>query len=415
MTRRTKLGFVSAGTITAIALVASGLHAPGASAQTAQLDTNVTVNGQGATFSANFIEQCKADVKNSFNINIGYSPTGSGAGRSGFIAGNVDWAGSDVAFTPAELQNLRSKPFRYIPITSGGIAVIYRVPGVTDLKLTGTTLARIFTGQVARWNDEGIAKDNPGVSLPDTPVRVVVRSDSSGTSTVFSDYLSVVSKGVWRAGPQATFPVPAGNGIAQRGSDGVTNYVQGGQGEGAITYSEVSFANERKLNVAKIVNAAGSAVAPDPANVSAALAQAAINDDGTLFLNYNAPGANVYPISTTSYAIVAETMDKAKGDVLRTYLTYALTGCQAKGEKLGYAPLPKNLVDLGLATVAKINPGSAPVPTIPGAAAPATTAPAAATTAAPTTAAATTAPPTTRRTTPTTKKKSTRTPTTKKK
>ncbi len=177
----------------------------------------------------------------------------------------------------------------------------------------------------------------------------------------------------------------------------MTNYVQGGQGDGAITYSEVSFANERKLNVAKVINTAGNAVTPDPANVTAAMAAAAINDDGTVLLNFNAPAANAYPISTTAYAIVAETMDKAKGDVLRTYLTYALTGCQGKSDKLGYAPLPKNLADLGLAAVAKINPGSAPVPTIPGAAP--------ATTAAPTTAApATTAAPTTRAATTTTKK-----------
>ncbi len=411
---RPSLGIrVGAVTLAATVAVTAGVAA---TAQTAQLDTNLTVSGQGATFSANFIEQCKADVKNSFNINVGYSPTGSGAGRAGFIAGNVDWASSDVPFTAAELQSLRNKPFRYIPITTGGIAVIYRLTGVSDIRLSGPTLGKIFSGQAPRWNDEAIVKDNPGVSLPDTPIKVVVRSDSSGTSNVFSDYLSVASKGVWKAGVQNTFPVPSGNGIAQRGSDGVTNYVQGGQGEGAITYSEVSFANERKLPVAKVINTSGNAVTPEAANVTAAIGAAAINDDGTLLLNFNAPAANAYPISTTSYAIVAETMDKAKGDVLRTYLTYALTGCQGRVGTLGYAPLPKNLVDLGLQNVARINPGSAPVPTVPGAA-PATTA-AAPTTAAPvTTAAATTAAPTTKAATPTTKKKTAKkvTPTTKKK
>ncbi len=144
MTRPSKLGLISAGTLTALAAMATGLVA---SAQTAQLDTNLTVNGQGSTFMSNFVELCKADVKNALNINIGYSPTGSGAGRSGFISGNVDWAGSDVPFTASELQNLRNKPFRYIPITIGGIAVIYKLPGVNDLRLSGPTLGKIFSGR----------------------------------------------------------------------------------------------------------------------------------------------------------------------------------------------------------------------------------------------------------------------------
>jgi phosphate transport system substrate-binding protein len=223
-------------------------------AQTAELDKNVTVNGQGSSFMSNFVDLCKADTKTALGINIAYQPSGSGAGRAGFIAGNIDWAGSDVPFTSSELGSLKGKAFKYVPITAGGVAIAYRLNGVTELKFTAPTLAKIFLGQAPRWNDEAIAKDNPGVSLPDTPMRVVVRSDSSGTSNVFSDYLSVASKGAWKAGPVNNFPVPSGNGIAQRGSDGVTNYVQGGQGDGAITYTEVSFATERKLSIAKVVN-----------------------------------------------------------------------------------------------------------------------------------------------------------------
>jgi phosphate transport system substrate-binding protein len=414
-TPRSKTAAVVAGLLAAnVAAVSLGTQAV---AQTAELDKNVTVNGQGSSFMSNFVDLCRADVKTSLGINVAYQPSGSGAGRSGFIAGNIDWAGSDVPFTGTELTSLKGKAFRYVPITTGGVAVAYRLSGVAEIKLTGPTLAKVFLGQAQRWNDEAIAKDNPGVALPDTPVKVVVRSDSSGTSNVFSDYLSVASKGLWKAGAVSNFPVPSGNGIAQRGSDGVTNYLQSGQGEGAITYTEVSFASERKLSVAKVVNASGTAVAPDPANVQIAMQAAAINDDGTLLLNFNASDPKAYPISTAAYAIIAESMDKNKGDVLRTYLTYTLTTCQAKGERLGYAPLPKNLVDLGLAAVAKINPGSAPVPTIAGAPAattPASSAPAA--TAAPTTAAPTTAkaPATTKPKAKTTKKKST-TATTKKK
>ncbi len=351
------------------ALIGAALLAPFAAAvpalaQTATLDKNVTVSGQGSTFVSNFVEQCKADVKNSFGINIAYQATGSGAGRTAYIAGTNDFGASDVAFTAAELPNATKKAFLYIPVSIGGIAVIYKVPGVTDLKLSGPTLAKIFAGSIQKWNDEAIARDNGGASLPDQVIRVIVRSDSSGTSNVFSDYLSTVGKGGWKAGATSNFPVPAGNGIAQRGSDGTTNYVSGSQGDFSITYAETSFATERKLNVAKVINAAGNAVTPDAANVTAAMAEAAVNDDGTLFLNYNASAATAYPISTTSYLIAPQALDKAKGDVLRTFLTYSVGECQKKIDKIGYAPLPASLVKLALANIDKINPGSAAVPTV---------------------------------------------------
>ena len=388
------------------ALIGAALLAPfaaavPASAQTAALDKNLTVSAQGSTFVSNFMEQCKVDAKNAFGINIAYQATGSGAGRTSYIAGTNDFGASDVAFTAAELPNATKKPFVYIPVTIGGIAVIYKVPGVTDLKFSGPTLAKIFAGSIQKWNDEAITRENSGASLPDQVIRVIVRSDSSGTSNVFSDYLSTVGKGGWKAGATSNFPVPAGNGIAQRGSDGVTNYVGGSQGDFAITYAETSFATERKLSVGKVINAAGNAVTPDPANVTAAMAEAAVNDDGTLFLNYNASGASAYPISTTAYLIVPQTIDKAKGDVLRTFLTYSVGECQKKAEKVGYAPLPAPLVKLSLANVDKINPGSAAVPTV-GATPPAPTASAVVTTVAPV--AATTPTPTTVKATKTVKK-----------
>ena len=388
-----------------MAAIVTGLALP-AGAQVA-LDKSITVTGQGSTFLSNFVDQCKADVKNIFGINIGYQPTGSGAGRSGFISNTVEFGGSDVPFNATELGQLKDKKFVYIPITIGGIAVVYKLPGVTDLKLSAPTLARIFAGELQKWNAEPIAKDNPGVNLPDSVIKVVVRSDSSGTSNVFSDYLSSAGKGGWTKGAQSTFPVPSGNGVAQRGSDGVTNYVQGSQGEGAITYAEVSFATERKLNVAKVINTAGSAVGPDAENVSEAMASAAINDDGTLLLNFNALAARAYPISTTSYLIAPLTLDLPKADVLRTFLTYSLGACQAKAEKIGYAPLPANLVALGQKALEKVV-GSGPVPTVPAAGAPATTAASASASTAPASSAATTAttvPATTKATTVTTKAK----------
>jgi phosphate transport system substrate-binding protein len=369
------------------------------------LDKNVTVSGQGSTFVSNFMEQCKADAKNEFGISISYQPTGSGAGRSAYIAGTNDFGGSDVAFPAAEKEASAKKPYVYVPVAIGGIAVIYRIPGVTDLKLSGPTLAGIFVGKIQNWNNEAIARENPGVSLPSEVIRVVVRSDSSGTSNVFSDYLATTGGGAWKAGATSNFPVPAGNGIAQRGSDGVSNYVAGAQGNFAITYAETSFAEERKLTVAKVINAARQAVAPDAAGVTDAMAGAAVNDDGSLLLNFNVASPKAYPISTTAYLIAPQQIDKAKGDVLRTFLTYALTVCQDRATKVGYAPLPENIAKLGLAAVEKINAGSGAVPTAKAVAPVAATTTAAPTTIAPPTTAPTTAAPTTKVAAPTETKK----------
>jgi phosphate transport system substrate-binding protein len=400
-------------TLAAVTLSSPLLVALSASAQTATLDKNLTVSGQGSSFVSNFVEQCKADAKNEFGINIAYQPTGSGAGRSAYLSGTNDFGGSDVGFTAAELERAKAKPFVYIPLAIGGVAIIYKVPGVTDLRLSGPTLAGVFSGKIQKWDNDAIARENPNVRLPSEIIRVVVRSDSSGTSNVFSDYLATVGKGAWTAGATSNFPVPAGNGIAQRGSDGVSNYVAGAQGNYSITYAESSFAEERKLTVAKVINAAGNAVSPDAQGVTDAMGAAAVNDDGTLFLNFQAPGAKAYPISTTAYLIAGQTMDKAKGDVLRTFLTHAVTACQKGAAKVGYAPLPQNLVNLSLKNIDKINPGSSPVPTAAAAAAASTQATAApATTAPPVTAAPTTTKAAAKKTT--TKKTTTKTTTKKK-
>ena len=384
--------FIAGAVAVALPLVA--LTAGFANAQTAVLDKGITVSGQGSTFMSNLLEQCRVDAKNEFGINIAYQGTGSGAGRNAYVAGTNDFGGSDVAFPAAELDKAKAKPFVYIPVAIGGIAVIYKAGSITDLKLSGPTLAGIFSGKIQKWDAEQIAKDNPGVNLPGEIIRVIVRSDSSGTSNVFSDYLSTVGKGAWTAGATSNFPVPAGNGVAQRGSDGVSNYVAGSQGNFSITYAEASFAEERKLPVVKVINAAGNATPPESASITEAMAAAAVNDDGTLFLNFQTASPKAYPISTTAYLITPQTMDKAKGDVLRTFLTYMIGACQKKADKVGYAPLPASLVKLGAEAITKINPGSAPVPVAAGAAspvasaAPTTVAAVSAATAAPTTVAA---------------------------
>jgi phosphate transport system substrate-binding protein len=327
----------------------------GACAQASQPkpDTSVSVAGAGSSFMANYIEQCKADVKKSLGINVTYQPTGSGAGRSGFISKTTDFAGSDVPFSAAEAKQLKD-PYVYIPLIAGGVAVMYRVPGVPDLQLSGPTLAKIFSGKVAKWNDAVIVKENPKAKLPKETIRVIVRSDSSGTSAVVSGYLEAAGGGEWKKGVTSTFPVPAGVGVAQKGSDGVANYIGGNQGNFSIGFAEVSYATERKLTTAKVINGSGAAVGPTTSAVTAALGEAKANADGTLALNFTTKKADAYPISTSSYIIAPTKLEAKKAGVLTSFLTYSVGPCQKKAAGLGYAPLPANLVASGTAAIAKI-------------------------------------------------------------
>ena len=314
-----------------------------------------TLSGQGSTFVANFLEQCKADAKKSGGLSVTYQSTGSGAGRSGYIEGTVDFAASDVPFSAAEKRKADAKPYVYIPIVAGGVAVIYNVPGVTNLTLSGPTLGKIFTGKILSWNDKQIVAENPGVKLPKLVVRVVVRSDSSGTSNVFSNYLSVAAAKEWTKGATSTFPVPPVIGIGQKGSDGVGNYVAGSQGKGSITYAEVSFARERKLSVAKIVNAAGKAVLPDATAVTESIAESPVAKDNVIAADPLAKGAAVYPIAAVAYLIVPQTSPKATE--LTSFVGSVLGPCQAKATSLGYAPLPKSVVDIAIRTLGSVKKG----------------------------------------------------------
>ncbi len=318
-------------------------------------DAAGSISGQGSTFVANFLEQCKADATKAGGPSVTYQATGSGAGRSGYIEGTVDFAASDVPFSTAEKPKADTKPYVYVPIVAGGVAVIYNVPGVTNLTLSGPTLGKIFTGKIVSWNDKLIAAENPGLRLPKLVVRVVVRSDSSGTSNVFSNYLSKAASNEWTKGATSTFPVPAVVGIGQKGSDGVGNYVAGPQGKGSITYAEVSFARERKLSVAKIVNAAGKPVLPDAAAVTESIAESPVAKDNVIAADPLAKGAAVYPIVAVAYLIVPQ--KSLKATELTSFTTSVLGPCQAKATSLGYAPLPKSVVAIATKALGSVKKG----------------------------------------------------------
>ena len=366
--------FKAAGTLVGLLLLAS----PAAQAATHK---DVTVTGAGATFPLNMIEQWKSDFNKSTGVSIAYTGVGSGAGRAQLIAGTVDFAGSDVPAAAAEVQQLNDKygSFVSIPEIAGAISVQYNVPGTTGLKLSGATLAKIFSGKIATWNDPAIAADN-GSAGPNLPIQVFVRADKSGTSGVFTDYLSHVDPADWSAGATQTFPTDKGQ-IGKAGSDGVANAVKAASG--GIGYAEHSFAVERQLGEVQVKNGAGEFKGPDTGAVTQAIDAATANPDGTLTLNYTTGNGGVYPISTVSYFLVPTKMDANKGDNLVAFLNYALsTGGQGGAEKLGYSPLPEKVRTASLAAVGRINataaqanPAPVPAPAPAPAAAPVTTAP----------------------------------------
>ena len=360
--------------------VLAGLLLLGSPAAMAATHKDTTVTGAGSTFVLNMMEQWKSDFNKSTGVNIAYTGVGSGAGRTQLIAGTVDFAGSDVAAAAAEAQQLKDKygDFVYVPNIAGAISVQYNVPGLTGLKLTGATLAKIFSGKITSWNDPAIAADN-GSAGPNLPIQVFVRSDKSGTSGVFTDYLSHVDAADWTAGATQTFPTDKGQ-IGKAGSDGVASAIK--TASGAIGYAEHSFAVERQISEVLVKNGAGEFKGPDTAAVTQAIDAAGSNPDGTLALNYTTTNGGVYPISTTSYFIVPTKLDANKGDNLAAFLNYALsTGGQGGAEKLGYAPLPEKVRTAALAAVGRINgtaaqAAPAPVPAAASAPSPAPATPA---------------------------------------
>jgi len=341
------------GRLTAAGVMA-GLLLLGSPPAHAATHKDVTVTGAGSTLVLNIVQQWRSDFNKATGVNISYTGVGSGAGRAQLIAGTVDFAGSDVAASATEAQQLKAKygDFIYVPDTAGAVSVFYNVPGQSGLKLTPPTLAKIFSGKITNWNDPAIAADN-GAPGPNLPIQVFVRSDKSGTSGVFTDYLNHADPADWPAATNQQFPTDKGQ-IGKTGTDGVANAVKAAAG--GIGYGEHSFAVERGLGEVKVKNGAGEFTGPDTAAVTKAIEAATPNPDGTLALNYTTNVPGVYPISTTSYFLVPTKLDQAKADNLAAFLNYAFSAAgQGKAPGLGYAPLPDRVLQTALAAVGRIS------------------------------------------------------------
>jgi phosphate transport system substrate-binding protein len=307
------------------------------------------LKGAGSTFQKNIVAQWIKDFGAACSgANIDYQPVGSGAGITQFGAKTIDFAGSDSVMKPDEQAAADKRcggPAIHLPITAGGIALMYKLGDVKDLQLSPKTIAGIFQGTIKKWDDAAIKADNPGASLPSTGITPVHRSDSSGTTSVFSKFLNATAASDWKLGEGKELKWPASVQGA-KGSDGVTQAVAGS--DGAITYAEVSYATSSGLGVAKVKNGAGEYAALDAASVGKALEGATVPDSGDLKVKYDfantTPGA--YPITALSYEIVcSKGNDAGKLALLKAFLTYDITTGQGAAEGLGFAPLPQSIAD----------------------------------------------------------------------
>jgi phosphate transport system substrate-binding protein len=255
--------------------------------------------------------------------------------------------------TDASLAKAPAK-ILHIPTVAGAVVMTYNLPGNPALKLDGATIAGIYLGTITKWNDPAITGQNAGVTLPDSDIVVIHRSDGSGTSFIFTDYLSKVSAD-WKTKVGANTAVKWPTGLGAKGNEGVSGQVE--QTPGAFGYVELIYAAQNKMPIAQLKNAAGSYVTASTDSVTAALAAATVPDDFRFSMT-DAPGAGAYPISGVTWLLVYEKQtDAAKGAKLVAFLKWALTAGEDMAQPLDYAPLPQALRDRVLKRVSEIQVG----------------------------------------------------------
>jgi phosphate transport system substrate-binding protein len=323
--------------VAAIALVAVAL-AQGA----------VLINGAGATFPNPIYSKWFDEYhKTNGDAQINYQPVGSGAGIKQVTDGTVDFGASDGPMNDDQLKAYQEKhgsPILHFPTVLGAAVPTYNVPGVsTSLNFTPDALAGIFLGRITKWNDPAITGANKGVSLPANDIIVVHRSDGSGTTYIWTDYLCKVSED-WKnkvsKGTSVNWPV----GLGGKGSEGVTGLIK--QTPNSIGYVELTYAAQNNIPYGSVKNPAGKFVKADLAGVSAAAASSAktMADDFRVSIT-NAPGKDAYPISSFTWLLIpAKFSDAAKRDAIKAFLKWALTDGQSYAESLSYAKLPKEVV-----------------------------------------------------------------------
>ena len=369
------------------------------------------INGSGATFASPLIEACRVQFAKETGHDVNYTGGGSGKGRTDFSGKLVDFAGSDAPYSPASLE---PRGLVYAPIFAAPISVYYNLPGLSDsITMSPDTLAKIFSGEIQKWNDQAIVADNKKVTkepifktkqvkqtitdkktkkkttktttvpvldaqgkpvisgykenvfetkLPDTQIQVWYRTDSSGTSENFANYLknSVSTSTIWPKAASGTFA-----NTTPKALSGFFNF-QGGSGSaavaagvvknvGAIGYGELSFATDNKLPSASIINPAGEAVAPSSSGTSAFLGAATLNSNGTLTYDYKTKVSGAYPLGTASYGMASTSYGtKVIATTIQAWFTYVLDKCPNSFPEKGYSLITGKLADLARVQIAKI-------------------------------------------------------------
>jgi phosphate transport system substrate-binding protein len=308
----------------------------------------VDLTGAGATFPYPLYDKWSQVYAAEKGIRVNYQSVGSGAGVQQLVEGTVDFGATDGPMGDAEMAAAKGGPILHIPMTLGADAITYNLPGVTQpLRMTGDIIADIFLGKITKWNDPRLTAVNPGIVLPARDVLTVHRSDGSGTTYVFTDYLTAVSP-AWASGPGRGRAVNWPVGLGGRGNEGVAAQVQ--QTEGAVGYVELSYALTNRMPVAHVRNAAGRFVEPTVASMAAAAASGV--DTLTASSDFrisivNAPDSAAYPIASFTWILVYRNQtDADKGRKLVDFLEWGITDGQQYAPPLHYAPLPSKVVDL---------------------------------------------------------------------
>ncbi|HTM05270.1 MAG TPA: phosphate ABC transporter substrate-binding protein PstS [Vicinamibacterales bacterium] len=339
--------------VSALALIVTAACGGGTAANNGAPDANKTVqiNGAGATFPAPIYSKWFADYAKAHpDVAINYQPIGSGGGVRQLTAQTVFFGASDSPMTDEQLKAAPG-PVLHVPMVLGADVPVYNLAGITDLKFTGPLLADIYLGKIKKWNDAAIATLNPGVKLPATDIAVAHRSDASGTTFIWVDFLSKVSP-EWKMTVGASAAVNWPVGVGGKGNDGVAGIVS--QTPGAIGYVELTYALQNDIAFGSVQNAAGEFVKASPDAVSKAAAGATIPDDFRVSIT-NAPGAGAYPISSFTWLLLyQQPSDTQRAKLMVDFARWALTEGQKYAAGLHYAPVPDSVVQRELTALATI-------------------------------------------------------------
>ena len=312
-----------------------------------------TLSGSGSTLQLTFQQAAIQGFKSvQAGVTVNYGAGGSGKGRTDLAGGTVNYAGSDSPIPSAEMAGFKGKTVLYFPDVIAPVTVSYNLSGVSKLQLSAPVIASIFQGKIKTWSDPAIKADNPGVSLPSTPITIAVRSDSSGTTQNFTEFLVKGAGSAWSLGSSSTIKWPSGARAAS-GNSGVAQTIK--STPGAIGYVDYSTAKASGLSYASVKNSSGSYIVPSPTSASAAAGQVTVAPNLT-FVAAWAAGATSYPITYQSWDLVYATQPNANdAAMLKAYLGYLLGAGQKLLPQLYYAPLPANIDQQAVAQLSKIS------------------------------------------------------------